>query len=106
MRCFCPVVENVKELRDKLEQGFWDFDIEDYLKELKELDMDLTKYNPAEFFEMQADINSTGEFLCMQFWDKSESGVYDGFKYILSAEQEQFFNMFVKKINYIYAKMK
>ena len=106
MRCFCPVVANTKELINKLSEGLWDSSIEGHFRDLEELDMDLTKYYPTEFFEMQAEIENTGEFLCMQFWDKNESGVYDGFKYTLSAEQEQFFDMFVKKINNIYAKMK
>ncbi|WP_313563577.1 hypothetical protein [Ruminiclostridium cellobioparum] len=107
MLCFCPDVKNEDELIEMLKQGRWDRDIFEYLietmsgKEEKVLD-----YRPVELFEMQARLIDENELLCLQFWNKGESGVYENFRYSLNNKQKELFDLFVIRINEIYDLLK
>jgi hypothetical protein len=101
--CFCPEVKNEEELIKLLENGKWDKDIFEYLiKTMKERDNKLLEYNPIDFFEMQASLLDENKLLCLSFWNKEDSGIYNNFRYVMNKKQEEFFDMFVVRIQEIY----
>lgn len=96
--CFCPDVKNEDELLTMLKQGRWDKDIYDYLAEImSEQENKKLSYAPVELFEMQANLLDQNDLLCYQFWNASESGIYNEkkWKYFMSKEQREIFDLFV-----------
>lgn len=103
MLCFCPEVKNEDELILLFKQGRWDKEIFKYLIEImSENESKILKYDPLELFEMQANISDENELLCLQFWDSSNSGIYENWKYTMNKKQRELFDLFVIRIREIY----
>lgn len=103
MLCFCPRVKNEDELLRLLEQGNWDKRIFEYLIEVMSEKPDkVLPYDPVELFEMQADVSDENKLLCLQFWNKRESGIYENWRYTMNKKQQELFDLFVIRIREIY----
>ena len=102
--CFFHDVKNEDELLSLFNQGRWDKEIYDYLIDIlvttkEEKEYMVLPYDPVELFEMEAYLIEKNELLKLIFWDVQNSGIQDGWKFIMDKKKSEVLDLLVDRIS-------